>query len=242
MFFLTSNIGGYKNIGDIKSSDLFFSDNDFLENLKNGLKSNHKFVLIASDPLDYKKNDMYLNIDKNSLEISGLVFDEYYVLDNRNISEINDILKNVSLIFLSGGDTYIQNKFFNDINLKRYLNKDMIIVGISAGSINMATISYNSPECKDDLIHSSVLNGLGLTDINIEPHFSVNNLNDDSKKNQMNAILSESNNRLLYGLTDGSYIIKNGSKCTLYGESYKIQNGNIIKICEDDNFIDIDDI
>lgn len=82
MFFLTSNIGGYKNIGDIKSSDLFFSDNDFLENLKNGLKSNHKFVLIAIDPLDYKKNDMYLNIDKNSLEISGLVFDEYYVLDN----------------------------------------------------------------------------------------------------------------------------------------------------------------
>ncbi len=55
MFFLTNNIGGYKNIGDIKSSDLFFSDNDFLENLKNGLKSNHKFVLIASDPLDYKK-------------------------------------------------------------------------------------------------------------------------------------------------------------------------------------------
>lgn len=32
MFFLTSNIGGYKNIGDIKSSDLFFSDNDFLKN------------------------------------------------------------------------------------------------------------------------------------------------------------------------------------------------------------------
>ena len=77
MFFLTSNIGGYKNIGDIKSSDLFFSDNDFLKNLKNGLKNNHKFVLIASDPLDYKTNDMYLNLTKNSLEFSALYFGIY---------------------------------------------------------------------------------------------------------------------------------------------------------------------
>lgn len=234
MFFLTSNIGGYKNIGDIKSSDLFFSDNDFLENLKNGLKSNHKFVLIASDPLDYKKNDMYLNIDKNSLEISGLVFDEYYVLDNRNISEINDILKNVSLIFLSGGDTYIQNKFFNYINLKRYLNKDMIIVGISAGSINMATISYNSPECKDDLIHSSVLNGLGLTDINIEPHFVVDDLDTDDKVLQREDILKESYNRIIYALPDKSYILISNGVNKVYGKCYKIEKG-VITLLNDDN-------
>jgi hypothetical protein len=175
--------------------------------------------------------------------IKDFDINEYVVLDGRNSNKVKSVLNGANLIFLCGGNTLTQNNFLNRINLKKYLKKiDSVVVGISAGSINSVKNVFNSPESDTDLNNSPYLQGLELTNINIEPHFSVNNLNDNSKKIQMNTILSESNNRLLYGLTDGSYIIKNGSKCTLYGESYKIQNGNIIKICEDDNFIDIDDI
>lgn len=243
ILFLTSNVGGVKKENGKKYTVRFFEKNKFLNNLKKNLTETKKFLLIASNPVDYEKNDLFLKMDIKALELSGLHFDEYVVLDGRNSNKVKSVLNGVNLIFLCGGNTLTQNNFLNRINLKKYLKKiDSVVVGISAGSINSAKNVFNSPESDTDLNNSPYLQGLELTNINIEPHFSVNNLNDDSKKIQMNAILSESNNRLLYGLTDGSYIIKNGSKCTLYGESYKIQNGNIIKICEDDNFIDIDDI
>ena len=58
------------------------------------------------------------------LALSGLNFKENVVLDNRNKDDIANVLKNSSLIFLSGGDTLQQNIFFNEINLKEYIKKN----------------------------------------------------------------------------------------------------------------------
>lgn len=241
ILFLASNIGGVKKENGKKYPVRFFEKNSFLNNLKKNLINTKKFVLVASDPDNYDKNDLFLKMDIEALKLSNLCFDEYLVLDQRNTWDIENVLKDASLIFLSGGNTLLQNKFFNSINLKKYINDNSVVIGINAGSINSAKDVYNSPESEEDLNNSPYLHGLELTNINIEPHFSLSNLNDDSKKIQMKAILSESNRRILYGLTDGAYIIKTSSKCMLYGESYKIQNGIIKKICNDDEFINIDD-
>lgn len=241
ILFLASNIGGVKKENDKKYPVKFFEKNSFLNNLKKNLTNTKKFVLVASDPDNYDKNDLFLKMDIEALKLSDLCFDEYLVLDQRNTWDIENVLKDASLIFLNGGNTLLQNKFFNSINLKKYINDNSVVIGISAGSINSAKDAYNSPESEKDLNNSPYLHGLELTSINIEPHFSLSNLNDDSKKIQMKAILSESNKRILYGLTDGAYFIKTSSKCILYGESYKIQNGIIKKICNDDEFINIDD-
>ena len=240
ILFLASNIGGVKKENGKKYPVRFFEKNSFLNNLKKNLTNTKKFVLVASDPDNYDKNDLFLKMDIEALKLSDLCFDEYLVLDQRNTWDIENVLKDASLIFLSGGNTLIQNKFFNSINLKKYINYNSVVIGISAGSINSAKDAYNSPESEENLNNSPYLHGLELTNINIEPHFSLSNLNDDSKKIQMKAILSESNKRILYGLTDGAYIIKTSSKCMLYGESYKIQNGIIKKICNDDEVINID--
>ena len=243
VLFLTSNIGGVKKENGKKYPVRFFTKNKFLDNLKDNLLETKKFLLIASNPDEYEKNDLFLQMDIKALELSSLSFEEYTVLDGRNSNAVEAVLNNADLIFLCGGNTLIQNKFFNSINLKKYLNNlDSVVVGISAGSINSAKNVFNSPESVEDLNNSPYLQGLELTGINVEPHFDVNNLTDESKKIQMNALLSESNNRVLYGLSDGAYIIKNSSKCVMYGECYKIQNGKIAKICDDDNFIEIDDI
>ena len=240
ILFLASNIGGVKKENGKKYPVRFFEKNSFLNNLKKNLTNTKKFVLVASDPDNYDKNDLFLKMDIEALKLSDLCFDEYLVLDQRNTWDIENVLKDASLIFLSGGNTLLQNKFFNSINLKKYINDNSVVIGISAGSINSAKDAYNSPESEEDLNNSPYLHGLELTNINIEPHFSLSNLNDDSKKIQTKAILSESNKRILYGLTDGAYSIKTSSKCMLYGESYKIQNGIIKKICNDDEVINID--
>lgn len=235
ILFLTSNIGGVKKEHGKKVPGKFFEENNFLNNLKKYLKKNRKFVLIASNPTKYEQNDLFLNIDKEALLLSGIEFNEYVVLDNRNKKNVKEVLKNADLIFLCGGNTLIQNTFFNNIELSRYLKSiDSTIVGISAGSINSAKDVFNSPECEEDLIHSPYLSGLDLTNINIEPHFKLEDLDDDNKKLQREAILKESYNRTIYALPDSSYILEKNDFTKIFGKCYKVQNGNMIKICDDD--------
>lgn len=233
--FLTSNIGGIKKINGEKISINFLESNNFLNNLKKSLKTYDKFVLVASDPNNYKQNDEFLNLDIKALELSGLKFKEYLVLDCRHRDIIKNTLDNCSLIFLCGGNTYQQNLFFNDINLKKYLkNLDCCVVGISAGAINSAKVVFNSPEKEEGLNNKQfILNGLDLTNINIEPHFDIENNN----KIKMSAILKESYNRNIYGIEDGAYILDN----IVHGKCYKIHNWEITLICDDEQIISINE-
>lgn len=230
--FLASNIGGIKNDNGNKTPVKFFEDNEFLKNMKENIKNYNKFVIIASDPDNYELNDNYLKLDTEILGLSGLKFKESLVLDNRNKEDIGNILKNSSLIFLSGGNTFQQNMFLNAIKLKDYIKEtDACIVGISAGAINCADIVFNSPESEKSLAHSTILKGLALTTINVEPHFDLDNLN----KIQIDSIIEESNNRIIYGLPDKSYIFNN----KIYGKCYRIYKENIELISNDDEIIDI---
>ena len=237
--FLASNIGGVKKENGKKIPIKFFENNDFLENLKKYIKSNNKFVLVASDPDNYERNDLFLQMDIEALKLSGLTFKEYLVLDGRAKGNIDDILKDSDLIFLCGGNTLTQNIFFNNVGLKEYLRSiNSVIVGISAGSINSANDVYNSPESEEDLKNSPYLNGLDLTTINIEPHFILEDSSDNcNKKLQRKEILKESYSRTIIALTDRAYILQTDEDCKLYGESYKIKDGIISKICDDDEYI-----
>lgn len=226
VLFLTSNIGGIKKENGQKIPVEFYSKNQFLLNMKKSLKNNKKFVLIASNPFNFEQNDKFLEMDIEALKLSNLSFDECLILDNRNKTKVSEVLKDSSLIFLCGGNTYIQNQFFNEIDLKNYIKElDSTIVGISAGAINSADIVFNSPEEDNDLSNPYILVGLGLTEFNIEPHFDIHNDN----ILQMKSILDESYKRVIYGLPDGSYIVGN----KVYGRCYKIYQGNIEIICND---------
>lgn len=230
--FLASNIGGIKKENGKKVPVSFFENNNFLKNMKESINDYDKFVIIASDADNYEQNDYYLKLDMDVLAMSGINFKENVVLDNRNKDDIVNVLKNSSLIFLSGGDTLKQNIFFNEINLKEYIkNIDACIVGISAGAINSAKIVFNSPEEEKDLTIPSILEGLGLTTINVEPHFDC----DKISKIQMDAILKESNNRVIYGLPDKSYIFNN----KVYGKCYRVYKENIELISNDDEVVEV---
>lgn len=230
--FLASNIGGIKKENGKKVPVSFFENNNFLKNMKESINDYNKFVIIASDADNYEQNDYYLKLDMDVLAMSGINFKENVVLDNRNKDDIVNVFKNSSLIFLSGGDTLKQNIFFNEINLKEYIkNIDACVVGISAGAINSAKIVFNSPEEEKDLTNPSILEGLGLTTINVEPHFDC----DKISKIQMDAILKESNNRVIYGLPDKSYIFNN----KVYGKCYRVYKENIELISNDDEVVEV---
>ena len=142
-----------------------------------------------------------------------------------------EFVDKANLIFLSGGNTFLQSEFFKEINLKALLeNYNGIVVGQSAGSINMAKDVFNSPEQSEnsDPIY---FEGLGLTKMNIEPHWK-NDISafDEDEKYQRNYILEESEKRAIYGLCDGSYILINNDEVKIYGETYLIKDRKISRI------------
>ena len=231
--FLTSNIWGIKKDNDTYTPTKFSEKNNFLVNLKSEFTWDKKFVLISSNPNDYKWNDLFLELDKKALEYSWLSFKEYQVLDNRTRGNIKNILNQASLILLAGGNTYEQNLFFHEINLGNYLiNLDCPIVWISAGAMNCSNSVFNTSEIIKNSDLPLLLEGLGLSKVSIEPHFEKKRENPEI----MNILLRESYTRKIYGLRDGSYIFNN----KIYGRCEVIENGEIRPICNGNQEMPLD--
>ncbi len=163
----------YKDENGVQIPKNFGNKNEILDSIKNNLKKQENFVFVASSPEDYEKTDMYSSVIFKSFAMN-LLFENYFVLDNRTKSRAKEKLQSEDLIFLCGGHVPTQNKFFKDINLKQILNGlDTLIIGASAGSMNMADIVYAEPEEDGESIdpnYKTYLNGLGLIKLSVLPH------------------------------------------------------------------------
>ena len=231
---LMSDFKNYHKENGKKVANELDNSNGIVDQIKNSLNGNNTILFIASSPDDNEKIDLYTKLVFEGLKLSGISFNEYLVLCSSTEDNAQEYIDKANLIFLSGGDTYIQNEFFKRIHLRERLeNFNGLIIGQSAGAINMADDAFNSPEEMEDS-EPVFFRGLGLTDINIEPHFILDDSNfDEPEKYQRNSILLESNNRKIYGQCNGSHIlIDNDGTATIYGETYLISNGKITLVCE----------
>ena len=57
--------------------------------------------MLASDPTAYQQNDQFLQFDRQALTLSGLHFQKYLVLDNRNKDKVKTVLDQASLVILA---------------------------------------------------------------------------------------------------------------------------------------------
>ena len=239
--FFTSNTKHYHKVDGKKVPNEIDNTNGIVDQIKQLIDDNKGILYIAANPDDSEKVDSYADLIFSGLKLSGLTFLEYFILDNRTRSKASEYVKLANVIFLSGGDTYIENDFFNQINLKELLQDfEGIIIGQSAGSINMAKSVYNSPE-EGDLSEAIYFEGLGLSDINIEPHFVLDTTGFDAMQMyQRKHQLEESKKRPIYALCDGSHILETDNGATIYGETFLIKDGAITQICSDKQAFDID--
>lgn len=239
--FFTSNTKHYHKIGSEKIPNEIDNTNGIVDQLKQLIDENNAVLYIAASPDDSEKVDSYASLIFEGLKLSGITFSEYLILDNRTKDNTNEYVKRASVIFLSGGDTYIENDFFKQIHLKELLQSfDGIIIGQSAGSINMAEFAYNSPE-EGEESEPIYFEGLGLSNINIEPHFILDTTGfDEMQMYQRNHQLEESKKRPIYALCDGAHILETDESITVYGKSFLIKDGTITQICDDRQTYNID--
>lgn len=232
---LASDFKNYEKRAGMELTHPISNENGLVDQLKNSLIQRKKVVFVAADINSTPRSVIgYAKTFFDSLKMVGIMFEQYYILDGTKIDKAVEYIENADLVFLCGGDTYNQRLFFEKINLKKILSTySGIIMGQSAGAINMAEHCFNSPE-ESENSEPVFFDGLGLTEINIEPHFthyvSTFSKNEIYKKN---SIINESYNRIIYGQCNGSHIfIDDNDIVTICGETYIIQNGNIEKICE----------
>ncbi len=240
--FLTSNLNHYEKIDGVKVAKEIDNKNGLVDQLKSKLDGTRGILYIPADASNKDKIEEYSKILFDALRLSGIVFDNYYVVDDKSsVGDVRDKVLNSDLVFLFGGDTFTQMQYFEEIKLRDILsNYGGVIVGQSAGAINLAEDVYNSPECEEDLSRPSSYKGLGKTNINIEPHFVLDTSNFDSDEMlHRSAMLEESKKRDLYAILDGSHIFDDGVECTIYGECYLLRDGEVKKMCENGRNITI---
>ena len=197
-----------------------YFDNDFTYEFAMEFKKNSQinktFVFIASSFNNFLKTDKYCNNILDLFRKINIIFDNVKIIDYRvNKEDAKAIILNSDVVWLAGGDTLMQMRYFNEYNLKAVLNNFKgIIIGMSAGSINMADKVVLARDEEENVTELSVYNGLGLVSINIEPHL------DFDRKEHIVDIKEALKLAPIYGLYDNSFIVVRNNKIEIFGEYY----------------------
>lgn len=214
----------------------FYDENNILSNIRKNLKRTDRLVVVANDPNDVDDNDDKLATVRESFRLAGSNFKEAVMLDARNGKAASEVISRADVVILTGGKCVCQGEFFGEIGLKEILKGyDGVLIGVSAGTMNLCELIANFPEERADLDDPRWLNGMGFVNEMIIPHYDGQTDSYQFPCEDFDIardyILPMSNGREFIGLPNGSYIMidADGQK-SYYGDVYKITNGKSTKI------------
>lgn len=237
VIFLTSSpTGPLDNSREVNGLD---KKNQFDIQLKKYWKDNSRCCMIASNPYSYHQNDEMCDFFGNVFIQEHFSIQCFHLIDQRYCDFSKEDLQNYDVIILCGGHVPTQNKFFYSIDLREKISDFQgIVIGISAGSMNSADLVYCQPEKPGEAIDPNFkrwIPGLNLTKTNILPHYQM--LKDqhlDGMRLYEDITYQDSIERRFIVLVDGSYVLIDDKKETIYGESYLIYHKHITLLCHDD--------
>lgn len=238
---LTSSLGGAFKADGKRVPSVLIEKNGLLDKIRSLWPEKARVLMICASPSNYEKNDAVLECFRQSLPMSGLNYSCLDMCDDRS-EETAIQINSRNVIILTGGHVPTQNAFFKKIRLKENL-KDYqgLVLAWSAGSMNCADLVYAGPELPGEAIDPSYerwISGLGLTKVNMLPHFQI--LREeilDGLRVVEDITFPDSMKHEIIATNDGSYIVIDDTGETLYGEAYSIKDGILKPICYDGTFI-----
>ena len=82
--------------------------------------------------------------------------------------------------------------------------------------------------------------GLGLTNLNILPHYQMVRDNIlDGRRLYEDITFADSIGHAFLVLVDGSYVLEEEDRCEVYGEAYLIFSGKMMKICDEGDMLSL---
>lgn len=234
ILFLTSRLNTYMIDKDGNKQTIPLENvSRVLDNIKKYLNGTNRIVYVANDPNNVLENEEKIKNIIDSFSLAGIEFNEKILLEARNKKDAKNIILGADIVILSGGKILCQNKFFRSIRLKNILKRfNGIVIGISAGTMNLCKTVYNFPEEKADIKERKWVKGLGFYDKIIIPHFDGETNTYQIECEEVDVagdyILPASHKKEFLGIPNGSYILIDGNKnVSFFGEMYTIKDGKV---------------
>lgn len=238
--FLTSSPSGPLDVPNYDK--LLDEKNGFVENLRQFWKTEMKGLIIAAAPDAFEGNDEMRDFFEQAFQNGNIPVTKFDLWDYRSHDISAEELNQYDIIMLGGGHVPTENHFFKLIHLREKLqNYQGIILGVSAGTMNSAEVVYAQPELPGESVdpkYERYLRGLGLTPIQILPHYQmVKQFTLDGKRLFEDITYGDSYGKEFIALEDGSYIRIMNGETKLYGRAHKIADGVLTTICEENQSI-----
>lgn len=209
-------------------------DNGFVTRMRAALPERPNCLFVCSHPDSACLTDKYAADMDEAFSDAGMPFGSLTVLDSRTDERAAELIAQADFIILAGGHVPTQNEYFTRIGLRELLTGyHGVLMGVSAGSMNAADNVYVQPEMEGESSPEFCrwATGLGLTNVNILPHYQqIKDWYLDGRRLFEDITYADSHSHAFYALVDGSYLyIENGCE-ELLGESYRIADGRIERI------------
>ena len=217
--------------------------NDFIDRIREALPPYPRMLYICSSPDNRADTCGYGADTFTAFAQAGIPCSSYAVLDAFNADEAEALIAASDFIVLCGGHVPTQNAFFQEIGLRELLEGyEGVIMGISAGSMNSPDVVYVQPEApgESDPDFERFAPGLGLTDVNICPHYQkVKDVILDDLRLFEDITYADSMGHTFFALPDGSYFYQDEEQLLLCGEAYRIHNGILELLTLDGEVLDM---
>lgn len=218
-------------------------DNQLLDRLYAVLPQNPRVLFVASNPDDHAGTCRFGADVFCAFAEAGITFSKYSVLDAANAQSAKKLVHSSDFIIFAGGHVPTQNAFLNAIRMRQLLSDfDGVVMGISAGSMNLADVVYVQPEEPGESSpeFQRFARGLGLTEYQILPHYQKvkDNILDGLRLYEDITYTDSMGNSFLV-LPDGSYIYQDDEEQTLLGKGYRLKNGILELLTLDGETLDL---
>ena len=218
--------------------------NGFVDRLRDSLPRWPRLLIVASDPENHEAACHFGNEMVYTLREYGMPCGSFNVLDGSNGEDASILVAASDLIVLMGGHVPTQNAFFREIGLREILaDYEGVVMGISAGSMNCADLVYAQPEESGESIdpdYERYVPGLGLTSVNILPHYQqVKDNILDGKRLYEDITYADSMGKQFYVMVDGSYLLQDEASAVFFGQVAALSDGNLEWLCAEGEYFEL---
>ncbi|WP_404460824.1 Type 1 glutamine amidotransferase-like domain-containing protein [Sutcliffiella horikoshii] len=202
-----------------------FIPEDLARVLQEDITDRKLIVMISSNP------DIYGEVgatERSWLDAAGITFEEYHLINYQvEKGDAQALIQKASVIFLLGGNPVKQNEFLMDYELSEPIKQSKaVVMGASAGAINMSAKWLCSKKLGFEAETSSLLNGVGLDDFSVLSHYDLEN-NTDLVLSELSPL---SKDMVIYASNKDCAIWVKGAQIDIYGNVYVISNSVIRKL------------
>lgn len=229
--FLTSSPCDDNVPAGVQLPCIFNVRNRFVDNLRACFTPGCAGTIIAASPAEHDLNDEMARTFEGCFAYHGMKLASLTLIDDRNPEALPRAIADSRVVILGGGHVPTQNAWLHQLGAKElFIGFDGLVMGISAGSMNCASTVYAQPEMpgeSTDPGYRRFIPGLGLTEINVLPHYQeTKHFTLDGQRLFEDITFADSHGRVFYAIPDGSYVYGNA----IWGEAWRIADGKIEQV------------